>query len=109
MAAIRLTFTRRPNLLRIYLRALMARRRGLQPGEMLPVLSSECPEVTVDKDHLQCFLKITGAGGIPICIPVCPLPGVPAQLRPVLQQPDPVRAQASPPGTGISDPVEYDL
>jgi hypothetical protein len=69
MNEIRLKFKRRPNLFRIYLSALMIRRKGLKPGEALPLLTSECPQAAIDKEHLDRFLEITGAEGIPITYP----------------------------------------
>ena len=69
MAEIRLTFTHRPNLLRIYVGALMVRRKGLKPGEALPMGASECPQLAIDREHLQSFLEITGAEGLPITYP----------------------------------------
>jgi hypothetical protein len=72
MNEISLKFSSRPNLLRIYLWALIIRRKGLKPGESLPVIVSECPDVQINETHLQRFLEITGAEaalGVPVTYP----------------------------------------
>jgi hypothetical protein len=35
------------------------RRKGLKPGEALPTGTSECPQVAIDREHLQSFNSLT--------------------------------------------------